>query len=124
MRYQEFKKSTKENFGEFYSQQVDYFFEKTINYAKQGDFDTSIKIAKDAFVIAKFANLDYEKLYLIGLLCRLLLDKGQPEQAEAYFKFGIQIIDEIEETYNEDVNSFFDLKIEIDRELIKTLSNK
>ena len=123
MDYQDFKKLTREIFGDFYSEQVDYCFEKAVEFAQQGDFETSIKIGKDAFALSKFANLDYEKLYLIGLLCELHLDKGQPELAEAYFKFGMNIIDAGEDSFNDDVNSFLDLKIEIEKGLNKSLHN-
>jgi len=119
MNYIEFKKIVKGKFGGLNAEQVDYFFDKAVEYAKKGDISTSIRIGKDAFAIAKFAELGYEILYLVGLLCQLHLDNGQPEYAETYFKFGMKIIDENERSYNDDVNDFLDLKILIDSKMNK-----
>ncbi|MBU1900800.1 hypothetical protein KKG82_00315, partial [Patescibacteria group bacterium] len=80
-------------------------------------------------------HIGYEKIYLIGLLTQLYLDNNQPEYANIFFKFGMKIIHGKNNTaykehwdfinqidsgllnydYMEEINSFLDLKIEIDK---------
>ena len=119
MSYLRFKKEIAEKFCDFYSEQVDIFFEKAIELANKGKFKESIKIGKDAFVLSKFADIGYEKLYSVGMLCQAYLDSGQPEIADTFFKAGMEMINECEENYNDDVNSFLDIKILIEKEFEK-----
>ena len=55
----------------------------------------------------------------IGMLCEAYLDNDQPELADEFFKYGMNIIDEGDGTYDTDLNQFLDLKIIIDEELKK-----
>lgn len=117
MENKEFKNKIIELYGNFYSEQIDFFFEEAIRLAKEGNYTSAIKVGKDAFILSKYANFTYEKIYLIGLLCHAYLDNKQPEIADVFFKLGMQMIDENDINFNDDINAFLDIKILIDETL-------
>lgn len=51
------------------------------------------------------------------------LDNGMPEKANAIFERVMPYLDEKDDSFNEDVDHFLDLKIEIEKEL-DTKKNK
>ncbi|MBI5538940.1 MAG: hypothetical protein HY951_02705 [Bacteroidia bacterium] len=53
------------------------------------------------------------------MLCVVYLDNNDPEMAQKYFEYGMTVIDNNKECSNNDIDSFLDLKIEIDNELGK-----
>jgi hypothetical protein len=123
MDYKEFKTSIIKQDGEFYAQQLEHFFSVAVEVAESGKYDEAIIIANDALTLAKYSDVDYEILYLIGMLCQVYLDNDQPELANDFFNKGMQIIEqgesENQDTNAEDINSFLDLKIIIEEELKK-----
>ena len=87
------------------------------------DIGKALIIANDALTLAKYSNAGYEIIYLIDILCQAYLENDQPEIANDFFKKGMNIIEQGEnenrDTYADDINSFLDLKIVIDKELKK-----
>jgi hypothetical protein len=109
--------------GEFFARRVELFFTLAVDFAQNKKYNEALIIGNDALTLAKYSNLDYEILYLIGMLCQAYLENDQPEIASDFFKKGMTIIEQGEiynkDTYANDINSFLDLKIIIDDELKK-----
>lgn len=109
--------------GEFFARRVELFFTLAVDFAQNKKYNEALIIGNDALTLAKYSNLDYEILYLIGMLCQAYLENDQPEIANDFFKKGMTIIEQGEnknkDTYVSDINSFLDLKIIIDDELKK-----
>ncbi len=123
MSYESFRQEIIEKHGELFSAHLEHFFTKAVELASNENYEEAIIVGNDAMVFAKYSGVGYEILYLIGMLCQVHLDNGHPDTAEKYFKFGMEIIEENKkmntDTYEEDINSFLDLKIVIDSELKK-----
>jgi len=119
MKNSEFKKAIKAQYGEFYLKQFDLFFEEAIRLADKGKFKESLKVGKDAFILSKYTDISYEKIYLVGMLCQAYLDNKQPEMANVFFRLGMQMIDENHIKYSEDINAFLDIKILIDTQVYR-----
>lgn len=121
MDYKTFRTNIIIKDGKFYTQQLEHFFSVAVNFAENEKYDEAIIIANDALTLAKYSNVGYEILYLIGMLCQVYIDNDHPELANDFFKNGMQIIeqnkDENQDTYSDDINAFLDLKIVIDKEL-------
>lgn len=123
MDYKTFRTSIIKQDGEFYAQRLEQFFSAAVDLAQNKKFDAAIIIGNDALTLAKYSNVGYEILYLIGMLCQACLENNQPDTANDFFKEGMSIIEQGEnenkDTYADDINSFLDLKIAIDEELKK-----
>lgn len=123
MDYKTFRTNIIKQDGEFYAQRLEQFFTKAVDFAQNEKYDEALIVGNDALTLAKYSNVGYEILYLIGMLCQAYLENDQPEIANDFFKKGMTIIEqgEIEnkDTYTNDINSFLDLKIIIDDELKK-----
>ena len=123
MHYENFRQEIIEKHGELFSAHLENFFTKAVELATNEHYEDAILVGNDAMVFAKYSGVGYEILYLIGMLCQAHLDNGHSETAEKYFKFGMEIIEGNKKlntgTYEEDINSFLDLKIVIDSELKK-----
>jgi len=122
MDYYSFKNSISDNYGSFYDEQFEIYFDRAIQSAEKGEIDSAIQIAKDALFISKFTSIGYDKIYLIGLLIRLFIDNNQPEYANLFFNFGMKIINanyllSSDNELVDDINSFLDLRIEIENKL-------
>jgi len=121
MSYSSFKKEVIDKNGDFFTTQLEQFFIKAIDFAKKEKYDEALIIGNDALVFAKYSNAGYAVIYLIGMLCQAYIDNKQPEIANNFFQFGMDIITKNEDknsnTYSEDIDSFLDLKIVIDREI-------
>jgi len=115
MSYEEFTEQNRD----FFAATVDIFFEKAVELAKNKKFEEALQVGNDALVMAKYSNIGYPVVYLIGLLCEAYLDNDQPEIADNFFKSGMEILDENDSTYNRDVDQFLDLKMIIEEELEK-----
>lgn len=124
MNYKSFQKAITKEHGNFYSSQVEKFFEMAVDFAMKKKFSEAVTIANDALVFAKYSDVGYAIIYLIGMLCEAYLDNEQPELAETFFNYGMKIIDESNDTYDRDLNRFLDLKIDIDEALKKVEANK
>ena len=98
---------------------VEFFFENAMKFAMNEDFDTAFKIAKDSLLLASYTDIGYRVVYILGGLCELCIDKNEFECANQLFLIGMEILDEKEVDYDEDVNRFLDLKIRIDEGLNK-----
>jgi hypothetical protein len=123
MNYKEFRQDIINKNGDLFSAQLEQFFTKAVDLAKNEKFDEALIVGNDALVLAKYSNAGYAILYLLGLLCQVYLDSDKPELADKYFRYGMNMIDENKnensDTYTDDINSFLDLKIIIDDELKK-----
>ena len=117
MNFQSFKESVIDKHGEFYAEQIDLFFNQAVEFAIEGNFTEAVKLGNDALIIAKFSNIGYRVIYLIGMLCETYLDNDEPELANELFTYGMEIIDNGDDTYERDLNQFLDLKIRIVNEL-------
>jgi len=117
MNYLDYQKEIQKKFGDHFAEIVELFFIKATEFAKEKKFEDAIILANDVLVFAKYSNVDYALLYIIGMICQLYLDNNQPELSEEFFIKGMKIIKESDINYNRDINSFLDLKILIDRKL-------
>lgn len=119
MSHNDFRQEVIEKNGDFFHVLLDQFFHKAIELAQNDKFEEAIEIGNDALVLAKYSNVGYELIYLLGMLCEAYIDNNQPEIAMKYFKCGMTIIDDKDNKFNDDVNHFLDLKAIIDEELNK-----
>lgn len=123
MDYKTFRTNIIKQDGEFYAQRLEQFFSSAVDFAQNEKYDEALIVGNDALTLAKYSNVGYEILYLIGMLCQAYLENDQPEIANDFFNKGMTIIEQGEEenkdTYANDINSFLDLKIIIDDELKK-----
>lgn len=117
MSYKSFQKEIIKKHGEFFTSQIEVFFTKAVDLANNEKYDEALEVGNDALILSKYSTVDYEILYLIGMLCQAYLQNDQPKIANKFFKYGMTIADELNETYERDINSFLDLKIEIDKAL-------
>lgn len=114
MDYQSFQKSIIEKFGDFYADQIDVFFTQSVEFAKEDKFEEAVKAANFALSISVYSNIGYEIIYLIGMLCQSYLDINQPEISNDFFNYGMKLIDEWDDDYEDDLNHFLDFKILIE----------
>lgn len=123
MDYKTFRTNVIKQDGEFYAQRLEQFFTSAVDFAQNEKYDEALIVGNDALTLAKYSNVGYEILYLIGMLCQAYLENEQPEIANDFFNKGMTIIEQGEkenkDTYTNDINSFLDLKIIIDDELKK-----
>jgi len=98
---------------------VDKLFSHAVELADAHQFEEAIQLANDALVIAKYGDIGYRKIYILGMLCSAYIDSDQPEQADIIFKEGMKFIEKCEEGNERDMNSLLDLKVIIERELMK-----
>jgi hypothetical protein len=125
MEYNTFRQTIINEHGEFYSAMVDMFFTQAVEFAKKGQLEDATEVCNDALVFAKYSDVGYAVIYLLGLLCEVYLNNEQPKFAEDIFKIGVEIIHEGKKTgadqgtYSNDMDAFLDLKIRIDESLNK-----
>jgi hypothetical protein len=125
MDYNTFRQTIIRQHGEFYVAMVDLFFTQAVKFAKNGQLDEAAEVCRDALVFAKYSDIGYAVIYLLGMLCEVYLNNEQPEYAENIFKMGVEIIREGKKTgadqgtYSNDIDAFLDLKIQIDEALNK-----
>ena len=99
---------------------VESLFELAVEAANNGELDEAIEICNDAIVLYKYSTIGYEIICLLGLLSEIYLDNNQKEMAENIFRLGMTLIERGKMnnvdlgSYNEDIDSFLDLKIKID----------
>jgi hypothetical protein len=119
MNYEGFRQQIEEQHGDFFTTMVTTFFKKAVEFAINKQYEEALKVGNDALAMAQYSNIDYEIVYLIGMLCEAYLDNDQPEIANEFFEFGVKILDENDSSYDRDVDQFLDLKIIIEEELEK-----
>jgi hypothetical protein len=119
MNYDKFREEIEEKYGDDFSVITTLFFKKAIELADDEKYEDAIKVGRDALVMANYSNIGYSLVYLLGMLCQAYLDNNQPEEANEFFTYGIELLDKNMYDYNEDVDRFLDLKIIIDNELAK-----
>jgi len=117
MNYIDYQKEIKKKHGGHFAEIVELFFTKATEFAEDDKFGDAIQLANDLLIFAKYSNVDYALLYIIGMTCQLYLDNNQPELSEEFFKRGMEIIKESDIDYDRDINSFLDLKILIDSKM-------
>lgn len=115
--YDRFRKTIASQSDNNLENYVEIFFTEAMKQALNKDFDTALKIARDALLIASYTNIGYELVYIIGGLCEICIDKNDFNCANELFKYGMEILDENDTDYPEDVDRFLDLKIRIDKGL-------
>ncbi|MDR1880031.1 MAG: hypothetical protein LBQ78_03785 [Tannerellaceae bacterium] len=125
MDYNTFRQTIIHEHGELlYAAIVEIFFAQAVEFAENGQLDEAVEVCSDALVFAKYSDIGYAVIYLLGMLCEVYLNNGQPEFAENVFKMGVEIIRKGEKTgadqgtYSSDIDAFLDLKIQIDKALL------
>lgn len=121
MYYEQFRNSLIENHGDLFAEVQTAFFAKAVEAGRNGYFEDAMVLAEDAMVFAKYSNTGYSNIYLAGLLCQCYLDNGLPEKANRIFEKVMPYLDKNDENYGEDVDSFLDLKIAINKALNTSL---
>ena len=119
MSYDKFTEQIAGKYGDFFSEITDAFFEKAVELAEDNKFEEAIKIGRHAVIMANYSNLGYARVYLLGMLTQAYLDNDEPEVANEFFTYGIQLLDKNDYDYNDDIDRFLDLKIIIEEELKK-----
>ena len=117
MKYIDYQKEIQKKHGEHFAEIVELFFTKATEFAVEEKFEDAIQLANDVLIFAKYSNVNYALLYIIGMTCQLYLDNNQPELSEEFFKRGMEIIKENDIDYDRDINSFLDLKVLIDSKM-------
>lgn len=117
MKYIDYQKRIQKNYGDHFAEIVELFFTKATEFAEEGQIEDAIKLVNDVLIFAKYSNVNYALLYIVGMTCQLYLDNNQPELSEEFFIRGMKIIKESDIDYDRDINNFLDLKSLIDKEL-------
>ena len=115
MNYKDYQKEIQIKYGSHFAEIIDLLFTKTTEFAKKGKFDDAIQLANDILVFARYSNVDYALLYILGMICQLYIDNNQPELSDIFFKRAIKLIKESDINYNKDINNLLDLKIMIEK---------
>ncbi|GHT78294.1 hypothetical protein AGMMS50262_20760 [Bacteroidia bacterium] len=118
MDYSTFRQSIVQQQGKLFSRIVEVLFEQAVKFADSGQIEDALAVGNDALTFAKYSDAGYANLYLVGLLCQASLDNGQLQSAKNFFRLGMEIIQigEQEESYENDMDAFLDLKVRMDRE--------
>lgn len=119
MTYEDFRQSIIAEEGDFFDLIVFDFLTQATKFAEAEKYEEAVILANDALVMAKYADVGYRIVYLIGMLCQTYLQNNQPEMADKYFNYAMLILDKNDSGYDEDMNKFLDLKALIERELQK-----
>lgn len=109
-----FRNNVIDEFGDFYTEQTEIFFERAVYFAEKGFPLNAIADAKFAFALSNYQSDDYRTIYLIGFLCQIHLDNNFIEKAKSYCDLGFKILDKESSYYENDFKSFTEL-----REIIK-----
>lgn len=109
-----FRNNVIDEFGEFYAEQSELFFERAVHFAKQGFPLNAIADAKFAYSLSNYQPDDYRVIYLIGFLCQIHLDNNFIAKAKSYCDLVFKILDKESPDYEYDLKSFTEL-----REIIK-----
>lgn len=131
MDYNTLRKTVIHSYGEHNSSMVCYLFEQAVELANNGQLDEASMVCRDTLVFWKYSKVGYEIIYLLGLLCTIYLNNDQLNMAEQIFKTGVGFIQDSRDMridsdgFDEDINAFLDLKIDIDNAVkVKTSSCK
>ncbi|MDL2283481.1 hypothetical protein LJB94_03100 [Odoribacter sp. OttesenSCG-928-G04] len=125
MNYNTLRTTIIARFGELNSSMIDYLFEQAVEFANKGQLDEASAICRDTLVFSKYSKVGYRIIYLLGLLCTIYINNDQPEMAESIFTTGMMFIQDSKDagvapgSFTDDINSFLDLKIEINKALGK-----
>ena len=117
--YDNFLEKFIEQYGDFFTETVTMFFLKAIELAEDEQYEDAIKLGRQALNLVNYSHLDSERVYLLGMLSQAYLDNGEPEMADKFFRYGIQLLDKNDEDYESDADRFLDIKIMIEKELKK-----
>lgn len=96
-------------------------FENAVALACAGQQETAILRMEMLFPVLFQSDIGYEVIDLLGFYCQLCMDTEQYDKAKQIFKKGMELIAEGKrlglnfDSYEEDINAFLDLKIEIDK---------
>lgn len=96
-------------------------FENAVALACAGQQETAILRMEVLFPILFQLDIGYEAIDMLGFYCQLCMDTEQHDKAKQIFKKGMELIAEGKrlglnfDSYEEDINAFLDLKIEIDK---------
>lgn len=123
MDYNTIRAAVTHSYGEYNSSMVTYLFERATELANNGQLDEASAVCRDALVFWKYSKIGYAIIYLLGLLCTIYLNNNQPKMAEHIFNTGVGFIQDSKDagvdsdSFDNDINAFLDLKIEIDEAL-------
>ena len=116
MSYHKFIDQIAEKYGNFFTEIATVFFEKAVMFAKSEKYEEAITIARHAVILTNYSNIGNERVYLLGMLSQAYLDNDDLEMADEFFSIGIRLLDKNDESYENDVDQFLDLKIVIEQE--------
>jgi len=104
-----------DEFGIVNTKQVNVLFEEATNLAIKGRLEEAIKLSEFALNISEYSVKHYGIIYFLGFLIQLHLDIGNPEVENKYFYQAMRSIREEDSNFESDINTFLDLKIEIEK---------
>lgn len=93
MSYDKFTEQIAEKHRDFFSVITGAFFAKALKLAEGNNFEEEIRVGRDTMVMANYSNLGYECVFLIGMLTQVFIDNDEPEIANEFFTYGIQLLD-------------------------------
>ena len=109
-----FNKEVKSSYGEFYSKQVDIFFERAMIQERQGLYLSAIEDCKFALALNEFASDPINKHYLIGYISQLYCDLGQIGKAMYYYQLGVDLLDTSDLNLENDLNLYTNFRAHLD----------
>lgn len=110
----EFNKEVKASYGEFYSKQVDIFFERAMIQERKGLYLSAIEDCKFALALNEFAIEPINKHYIIGYISQLYCDLGQIDKAMYYYQLGLDVLDTSDLNFENDLNLYTNLRTHLD----------
>ena len=105
-----FRNEIATEFGDFYSEQSDLFFERAVHFAKTGLPLTAISDAKFALSLSYYEEDQYNYIYLVGFLTQMHIDIDSIKKAKYYCEYGIEILNKDDSDYEKDLRSFSEMR--------------
>ena len=106
-------------FGDFYEEQTDIFFKRSVSEAKKNLMQSALIDAKFSLHLSYLSNNEYSKLFIIGFISQVYCDLGKISNARKYCQLGMKLLDYDSEYYHQDLELFQRLE-----EMIKSESWK
>ena len=112
----EFNNMVKQKHGDFYTKQVDLFFERAMINSQNKLYHSAIQDCKFALALNEFSSNPINKHYLIGYISQLYCDLNQMENAMYYYQLGIDQLETSCDNYKNDLNLYNNLREHFDFE--------
>ena len=112
----EFNNMVKQEHGDFYTKQVDLFFERAMINSQKKLYHSAIQDCKFALALNEFSSNPINKHYLIGYISQLYCDLNQMDNAMYYYQLGIDQLETSCDNYKNDLNLYNNLREHFDFE--------